>query len=413
MLNKSLNFNIAIVLGWRNLWRNTRRTSIMLCAIILGIFAMVVLSSLLRGIVQDMFERGINSLPGHVQVHHRLFLDDPNIDNRFQEPNTELLALLNSSKVSSWSSRLKIQAAISSERQTRGVEIIALDPTVESLKKLGIEVIEGRLLIDNNDKGIIIGQRLAEKLQTKVGRRLVITSQDPHNNLVDRGFRIIGVYQAELPLVEERIMYAAKGSFQKFLLVPNEISELAIFVNNTNQLQSFTAQLQSLVAVNVLAQPWQDINAYLSTSVQFMDSFVYIWIFVVFIAMSFGLANTLTMAIFERFREIGLMMALGMRPQLIRWQLILESFFLLLIGLAIGDVLALLALYSLRNGIDISAFAQGMEMAGMGSHLIPVLRWDDFLFANISVLILGLITCLLPAWRASKYNPVQALTSKN
>ena len=83
---------------------------------------------------------------------------------------------------------------------------------------------------------------------------------------------------------------------------------------------------------------------------------------------------------------------------------------LLLLGLVIGNLVAIGTIASLRDGIDISAVAEGMEMMGASSMLYPVLQWTDLTLANAVVIVLGVITSLLPAWRAAQYRPVEALS---
>ena len=141
-----------------------------------------------------------------------------------------------------------------------------------------------------------------------------------------------------------------------------------------------------------------------------MDGFVLIWVVVIFLALSFGLVNTLVMAVFERVREIGLMLALGMKPSSILGQIIIESMMLLVIGLAIGNVLAFASIEPLKSGIDLSIVAEGMEMMGASSVLYPQLRSEDVILANTVVLILGFFASLSPAWRASRYQPIEAIT---
>ena len=104
-----------------------------------------------------------------------------------------------------------------------------------------------------------------------------------------------------------------------------------------------------------------------------------------------------------------MMQALGMRPSAIVWQILLESLCLLGLGLALGDVLAVLSVLPIADGVDVSAVAAGMEMAGYGSMLYPSLQWRDVLMANVVVVGLGLLTSLIPAWRAARYAPVEAL----
>jgi ABC-type antimicrobial peptide transport system permease subunit len=121
--------------------------------------------------------------------------------------------------------------------------------------------------------------------------------------------------------------------------------------------------------------------------------------------------NTLVMAIFERVREIGLIQALGMRPALIVYQILLESLLLLLIGLGLGNLLALATIIPIQDGVDVSVVAEGMAMMGAGSILYPSLNLSDMLLANSVVILLGILTSTLPAWRAAKLDPVRALNS--
>jgi ABC-type antimicrobial peptide transport system permease subunit len=142
-----------------------------------------------------------------------------------------------------------------------------------------------------------------------------------------------------------------------------------------------------------------------------MDGFVLVWVIIIFLALSFGLVNTLAMAIFERVREIGLIQALGMRPSMIVYQILLESLLLLSIGLTAGNVLAILTIKPLESGLDISVVAEGLAMMGASSMLYPSLTLHDMILANSVVLILGTLASILPAWRAAKLNPVQAINT--
>jgi len=104
------------------------------------------------------------------------------------------------------------------------------------------------------------------------------------------------------------------------------------------------------------------------------------------------------------------MLALGMRPSSILGQIIVESVLLLVLGLIIGNALAFATVVPLRDGIDISAVAEGMEMFGAASILYPEIERGDVIMANVVVLILGFLASLSPAWRASRYEPVEAIT---
>lgn len=234
-------------------------------------------------------------------------------------------------------------------------------------------------------------------------------SQGPDNEIAERGFRIVGIYKATLEAMEEGSIYAARDTVQSMLKMGETISEIVVLGNDYRDVTALVNSIRTAAPNDIEVLPWQEIDSYLGTMLNVMDGFVLVWIIVVFLALSFGLANTLIMAVFERVREVGLMQALGMRPSSILSQFLLEAFLLLVIGLIVGNVTAILSIRPLEDGIDLTVVAEGMAMMGAGSILYPALYAKDIVLTNVVVIILGLITSLLPAWRASRYNPVEAL----
>ncbi len=406
-----LPFRAVLVLSWRNLWRNHRRTFIMLAAISIGVWAMIFMTALMRGMVDDMLKQGIQNLPGHIQIHHPDFRDDPNVVNSINAPDGDLLKALNSSS-SHWTMRIKVPAVIASERDTRGINLLGIEPDTETLiTGIGRQMTEGRFLNDINDKGLVIGAKLAERLETRLGKRVVIMSQDPDNNIAERGFKVVGIYKAKMPGLEEFNVYAARGTLQRLLKIDNKISEIAIAGEDFRDIDALYRNIKQATPDSLEIKAWYELDAYLKYMLNMMDGFVLVWVVIIFLALSFGLVNTLVMAVFERVREIGLIQALGMRPGMIVHQILLESLLLLLIGLSIGNFLAVVSVKPLESGLDISIVAEGMAMMGASSMLYPSLTLYDMLLANSVVIILGMLTSILPAWRAAKLDPVRAINS--
>ncbi|MBE9567219.1 MAG: ABC transporter permease [Proteobacteria bacterium] len=411
MFRKSrAHFDVIFTLAWRYLWRNHRRTLIMLAAITVGVWAMIFMTALMRGMVDDMLLNGIRNLPGEIQIHHPQYRDDPSINNSIDPPDKRLLQALQIPEVQAWTGRVRVPAVISSERDSRGITLLGIEPESEVRLSFDLDSIAaGRFLKNSSDHGLVIGAKLAERLETRLGKRVVIMSQDPDNNIVDRGFRVVGIYKAKMASLEELYVYAGLETVQKLLHLDDQISEIAITGENYRNTANWYPQIKQATGENLQTLPWYEADTYLGAMLAMMDGFVLVWIIVIFLALSFGLVNTLVMAVFERTREIGLMQALGMHPTMILYQILMESFLLLFIGLLIGNVLAVSTIIPLQDGIDISAVAQGMEMMGSSSMLYPALKLNDILLANSIVIVLGLLTSLLPAWHAAQLNPIEAL----
>jgi ABC-type lipoprotein release transport system permease subunit len=255
-----------------------------------------------------------------------------------------------------------------------------------------------------------VGRKMLDNLETDLGKRIVIMSQDPDNEIGDRGFRIVGVFESKIATYEEQMVFAGREVAQQMLRIGGQISEIAVLGQGYRASRELYERIDANFDDSVDVKPWNELDAYLGSMLPVMDGFIYVWIVVVFLALSFGLVNTLVMAVFERVREIGLMLALGMKPGTILGQIIVESLCLLSIGLAVGNLLAVATVIPLRDGIDISIVGEGMEMFGAASMLYPKLLASDVVMANLIVLALGFVASLSPAWRASRYEPIEAIT---
>ena len=401
---------VVAMLAWRNLWRNHRRTLIMIGAVTVGVWAMVFMTALMRGMVSDMMQDGVRNLPGHVQVHDPRFRDDPSVNNLIRTSDSEIAARLEAAGIETWSSRINVPAVISSERESRGVVLVGIDPPRDdALTELSSTIVDGRYLQDPDDTGLVVGARLLERLDTELGKRVVVMSQDPDNEIADRGFRVVGVFEAKLPAQEVGAVYAGKATVAAMLGIPDRVTEIAVMGDDYRNVEPVYGQVVAAVDGDLEVLQWTEIATYLGSMLNVMDGFVLVWFVVIFLALSFGLVNTLVMAVFERVREIGLMLALGMRPLIIVLQVIVESLLLLAIGLALGTLVGWLTVLPFEDGMDLSVVAEGMEMYGMSSVLYPELNVDDVILANVVVLTLGFIASLSPAWRASRYEPMEAL----
>ena len=398
-------------LAWRNLWRNDRRTLIMLAAIAFGVWAMIFMNALVRGMVDGVLEDGIKYLPGHAQLHHPAYRDDPSVVHRIGELSAPLRAALAGEGISGWSARVKVPAVITSERDSRSVVLLGVDPAQEL--RIGFDradLVQGRFLEAADDRGVVVGAAMLERLETRLGHRVVLSSQTVDNQVGERGFRIVGVFRAGLKSLEESRVYVGREMAQAMLGMGGSVTELAILGGDYRDLSPWFEELAGAAGQQSLAlESWRELDAFLSLNLDIQDGVSLVWIVVVFLALSFGLVNTIAMAVFERVRELGLMQALGMPPRHILAQILLEALYLLSLGLAAGNLLAWLSIQPLRSGIDLSAVAEGLEMAGMSTVLYPNLRLTDMLLATLVVILLGLAASLLPAWRAVRLDPIRAL----
>jgi len=401
-------------MGWRNIWRNPRRTIVIMMAVIIGVWAMIFLGALMRGISDQMVRNGIANLTGHIQVHHAGFRKDPVIENSIDKPKVVDAALLRIlPQGARWTPRVRVDAIVSNARHSGGVTLIGIDPEKEAaISFIGQAVTEGKYLKPGDKYGIIIGEALADKFDTKLGRKLVMMSQDTKGDIASRAFRITGIFRAEMEATEKQFVFVTIGAAQKMLKLGNEISEVSILLADYEESDVMADALRRVLlpADTYDVQTWRGLLPFVTAILKMYDGFIYLWFLVIFIAMGFGIVNTILMAVFERIREFGLLKALGMKPWWIVKEVLTESFFLLILGMVAGNALGFLSIFALADtGIDLSALSEGLEFAGMSRIIYPVIVIKDIVTANLVVLILGLAVSAYPAVKAARFTPVKAM----
>ena len=402
-------------LAWRNIWRNPRRTTVILVAVIIGVWSMIFLGALMRGIAVGMVKNGIATLTGHIQIHHQGYRDDPAIEKSIK--GGQLLVIekalsKNLPQDAQWSSRVRVNAIANNARHSSGVTMVGIDPLREAnISFIGSAIFRGRYLAQDDSTGILVGEALLKKFETKIGRKLVLMSQDMEQEIASRAFRIVGVFKAEMESTEKQFVFITRSAGQKMLKLGDGISEIAILLpRGFENLDVYKKLKTALPSDQFETHSWRELLPFQTAYLRILDGFMWFWFLVVFVAMGFGIVNTTLMAVFERMREFGLMKALGMKPWWILREVLVESFLLLICGLTVGNLLGFLSIYALSgSGIDLSALAAGAEYAGMSRIIYPAIAAKDVMVANLTVLLLGLLVSLYPAIKASRFTPVQAL----
>ena len=431
---------VYVRIGWRNLWRNRRRTAVILTAIVLGVWSMLLLGALMRGLAQEMVDNGIRTLTGHVQIHAAGYRSDPVAAHAITDPAavtaTVDRVLGGAPWDARWIERVRVPVVLNTARHTGGATLVGIDPKREpELSFIGPKAIaDGRFLEPGETDGIVVGRALLDEMESELGHTMVITAQDRHGTVVSRSFRVVGVFRAELQATEKRFVFVSRQEAERWLAMDGAVSEIAIEVADYDQADAAAARLRRALASETArsgaagsagsaesggkptlqapleVESWRQLLPVERAVFDLYVGFIQLWYVVVFIAMGFGVVNTILMAVFERMRELGLLKALGMRPGAIVGEVLIEAVFLLLLGTAVGNLLGWASVAALSvHGIDLSAMAAGMEMWGLSRVVYPVLSRQDLVLANAVVLLLGLVVSVYPAIKAARFTPVEAM----
>jgi ABC-type lipoprotein release transport system permease subunit len=400
-------------IAWRNLWRNPRRTVITLMVVAIGVWSILMFDVLIKAVADSSREAALRLLTGHGQIHATGYLDDPGLSHSMAAPNGALLSALNSAPIIGWAPRLRVPAVVQSEYRTRSITLMGVSPAAERrVSDMPAAVRQGRYLSSDADAGVYIGQDLAEKLKTRIGKRVIIMAQAGDGRLAEASFTIIGVYGGATS-TEDEFVFTGLASAQQLLGAEGQLSEISLYGDPKAKLSDIMGPVKRAAPKGLDVQSWLELSPLAATIETFSQSFTVVWLLVMFVLMAIGIVNTQLMAVFERTKEFGLLQALGMRPGLIVLQVTLESAFLIGLGVLAGALAMLICLSLMSQGVDLGAFAQGMSMAGLGDVLKPQLHPADAAAFCFVVWALGVLAALWPARMAARAAPVAAMAETN
>jgi ABC-type lipoprotein release transport system permease subunit len=269
-------------------------------------------------------------------------------------------------------------------------------------------VTAGRYLASNADAGLVIGLDLAAKLKTRLGKRVIVMTQSADGRLTETGYVIVGLFDAQ-QAAEDEFVFTGLGKAQATLGIGGDLSEIAFDAADKTPLPQAVAALRR-ASPGLDVKPWTELSPLAYAIETFSQSYTAIWLMIMFVLMAIGIVNTQLMAVFERTREFGLLQALGMRPRQIVLLVSLEAAALIGLGVLAGVALTFASLGPfLGRGVDLGAFAAGVEMAGSASTLYPKIEPAQAVSHCLIVWLLGVLAALWPARTASRAQPVAAM----
>ncbi|MDW6004324.1 ABC transporter permease [Vibrio mangrovi] len=402
------NLPVLFSLAWRNLWRNPNRTLVTFVVVAVALYSVLVLGAAMDAWARSSRDANLNLLTGSGQIHAKGYLNNPTVSYRMPEPDKSLTQALNDPAISGWASRVRVPAVIQSEYKTLPLILVGIVPEREQhISTISHQISAGQYLTSPDDRGIVLGAHLAKRLKTRLGKRVVVMAQTRDGHMAEQAFQVIGLFAGNQE-VQDNYTFVGLNTARHMLDIGEDISEISFTIAHEQLLDTTIHRLRQ-AAPSLDVASWRILSPMTSAIDVLMQGMVYIWLLVMCAFMAIGVTNTQLMAVFERVREFGLLLALGMRPRQILTQVLLESALLIGCGVLAGMGAATATILALHDGINLSFLAQGAEYLGSGHVLYPQLAPDQLLTLSVIVWILGVIVALWPAYRASHSNPVEAM----
>lgn len=402
---------MILIMAWRNIWRNKVRSIIIISSIAIGLFAGISVLALYKGMMKSRIRNVIDSEVGHLQIHNINFKRD--YDPQFILANgAEVLKVVNKiPEVKLAASRSITMGMLATPTGSAGVQINGIIPGLEyQSSQLQKKIIKGNPFDPAKENEIMVGQKLAKKMKLKPRSKLVLTFTDTSGTMVSSAFRVAAIYQSDNAPLDEKNVYVNIDELNVLLGIQNSFHEIVILLKNDTDLAKAKQELQQKFS-GYQIESWKEISPETDLLVKTVDQYSYIIMFIIMFALAFGIVNTMLMAILERTREIGMMVALGMNRLKIFLLIFLETIFLTLGGTPLGIFIGwVTTAYFNKHGLNLSGMGREMMSSfGFGTMIYPEFPTDKISGVLLIVIGTALISCLFPAIKALKLQPVEAL----
>ena len=403
---------MLLSISWRNIWRNKVRSLVIIFSIALGIFAGVISASFFKGMASQRINKVINTELSYIQIHNPGFEQTSDFANfiiNAKQIEDEVLKIPN---VTGVSRRMSIQSMVASAETASGVKISGIFPENEkAVTNISTKIIDGKYFEGISRNPVVIGKKLAEKLNVKVRSKIILTIQDIDNNITSGAFRIAGIYSTDNNMFDEANIFVRFSDIQKLTNFPeNGAHEIAININNNENLPTILTAVEEVTGNKLDVKTWKELSPEMNYLTEAMDMYMYIFIIIILMALLFGIINTMLMVVMERTKEIGMLMAIGMNKGRVFWMIVFESVLLSLTGGIVGIVIgAASSKFGETHPIDLSMWAQGYQQLGYDAFVYTKL--DPTMLINVTVLVIitGVIAAIYPAYKALKNDPADAL----
>ena len=410
--------SIETKMAWRNIWRNPRRTILTVCAITFASVLLVFMLSFQFGSYETMINTSVKISTGHLQIQAENYQEKKNIRFVISDPQSVADMVAKIPEVEAYTFRGQAFSLISSEDRTYGVVVTGINPqreaNVSRLKKL---VRDGTFLSANDVNQAVVGRLLAKNLRVTIGDELTMLGQGRDGSIAATVVQVKGIFSSGIDEFDRSAIQIPLSTFQDIFSMADAVHEIVVIAKSLSDVSKVKSKIQTaLVGMNnpksLKTLDWQDLMPGLRQAIEMDLVSGLIFYGLLIIVVAFSILNTFLMAIFERTKEFGVMMAIGTTPRRLTKVLLVESMAMTLIGIIAGIILGIVVTYYFQvHGIDFSGGSELLSQFGISGRMYPKLSLLSVSIGPFMVLFFTFIAALYPALKIRRLRPVEAMTA--
>lgn len=401
---------MLIRLAWKNVWRSHYRSLVVITAITLGVWAGIFLYGFFFGMFDQRVRDVIENETSHIQIHQAHYRDDFDVHLYIRDAQAIVDKIKADSTVKAATGRIVCMGMIASPSTGAGVRINGIDPAdEEQVTKLKEKLKEGAYFSDDLRTPIIISQKTADKLKVKLHSKIVLTFQAANGEITSGAFRIAGIFHSNNSSYDQSNVFIRRNELQALVGDSIGYHEIAVLLKDQTSMDAMEKRYKAAWPT-LMTESWREIVPEIAVIVDMFDQLMGIFMMIILLSLAFGIVNTMLMAIMERTREIGMLMAIGMNKTRIFLMISLETIFLALTGGPAGLLLgyATIRFFAVK-GIDLASFSKALAGFGVSNIVYPKMAAHNYFDIFFEVLLVALLASIYPAYKALKLNPVNAI----
>jgi len=400
-------------ISWRNVWRNSRRSFLTFLTIVAGVTLIIFMRSLQNGGYSQMIEDSIAPLTGHIQIHEKGFWKNMTLEYAFQSDYELLGKIRGIDSVKEVSPRIYAGALMICGNSSAGAEILAIEPGAEKRITTMHQYIlpGGRYLEEGDSRSVILGSNLASNIGAETGDTVSIVSQGFDGSIAAENLTVRGIFRSPNVSYNRTLALIPFEQGREIFTMEDYVSSYVIRTDDTDYVPVVLQEIKKITGEELEVMPWDELMPEVLQFIAMDRASSHIFVFILYMIVAFGILNTIQMSVFERIRELGIMLSIGTTPGRVFSMVITESFFIAVIGIAAGLVTgAALSYYFTIYPIDFSEYRAEMELYGMSTLVYYAkMKASDFFITSGFVLVLSMVFTFFPARRAAKLDPVRAI----
>ena len=397
-------------IAYRNLWRNKLRSSMVIIAIALGIWGGLLVLGLAQGLIEMRHKNAVSTYVSHVQIHNHDYMQYGLVDQTINPSEAIYKKYTEDDRVAGISARIKAEAFLQSTNGNSALVLNGINPKDEaSLTTVHTLLEAGNYFEDyKTSRPIIISRKLAERLDLEIGNKIRLSYSNSLGSTVSDVYKVIDLFRTGNSMYDEVNAFVLQEPLKNSLQIDHP-HEIGILLNQEEEVDALSEELKN-VYPNLDIETWADVAPELGYADKMMELVMTLFLGIIMAALAFGIINTMLMAVLERKKELGMLLAVGMNKKSVFRMIMIETMVLTLLGAPVGITLSLTTQLILsRTGIDLSFLSKGLESVGLESVIYPSLSITPLIILSVLVVLTGILSAIYPARKALSLNPSETL----